>query len=370
VQSNMTKEQFLNKLENVLQRLISERLFDDVTDAEKAGLKSDVSEFIRENAATYTLEELKETFVSAQVTIGLFLEFQSAKEICDGDGKASVSLEKQIGELVNFGVCGSKTPVFPSDNWREPLTGMEFVWVSGGGFQMGSGPWDDQGLSDEKPVHEVWLDGLWVGKYPVTVSQYLVFVTEAAKYEPAWLEEGCRYNIHTGEDDLFKALGESITSDSYPIVGISWMDAVAYARWISEKTGFYFRLPTEAEWEYAARSGGREEKYAGGEDVDQVAWYNDNSDGSAHPVGMKSPNGLGIYDMCGNVSEWCLDFYHKEAYHNHASYNPRVMEQNTCRVVRGGSWNYGARDVRCADRGLFNPEYRGCDLGFRLIRMA
>ncbi|HKI50235.1 MAG TPA: formylglycine-generating enzyme family protein, partial [Desulfobacteria bacterium] len=275
----MTKEQFLKKLENVLQRLISERLFSDVTEVQKAGLKSDVCEFVRENAATYSLEELKETFVSAQATIGLFLEFQSAKEICDGDGRGSAGLEKQIGDLVNFGACGFKAPVLPSDNWREPLTGMEFIRVSGGSFQMGSGPWDDQGRTDEKPVHEVWLDGLWAGKYPVTVSQYLVFVTEAAKYEPAWLEGGGRYNIHTGEDDLFRALGESITSDSYPIVGICWTDAVAYARWISEKTGFYFRLPTEAEWEYAARSGGREEKYAGGADVDAVAWHSDNSDG-------------------------------------------------------------------------------------------
>ena len=366
----MTKEQFLQKLENVLQRLISDRLFGYTNEEQKAGLRSDVSEFIRENAGSYSLEELKETFVSAQATIGLFLEYQSAKEICNGDIKEPTTLENQISSLVNFGQCGSGAPVFPSDNWREPITGTEFIWVSGGSFQMGSGSWDDQGLADEKPVHEVWLDGLWVGKYPVTVSQYLVFVTEAAKCEPAWLEQGSKYNIYTGNDDLFKALGDSIILDLYPVVGISWTDAVAYAQWMSHKTGFYFRLPTEAEWEYAARSGGREERYAGGKDVDVLAWYGDNSNGTAHEVGTKTPNGLGIHDMCGNVSEWCLDFYHKEAYRKHKEYNPQNMEEGPCRTVRGGSWNYGARDVRCADRGLFTPEYRGCDLGFRLVRVV
>ncbi len=366
----MTKEQFLKNLEQVLQRMILERLYGDASEEQKAGLASDVSEFIRENAGCYSFEELKQTFVSAQITIGLFLEYQSAKEICREDSKKPPSMETQITRLVNFGQCTSKRLVFPSDNWREPITEMEFVWVSGGSFYMGSGPWDDQGLADEKPVHEVWLDGLWVGKYPVTVSQYLVFVTEAGKYEPAWLEQGSKYNIHSGNDDLYKALGDSITSDLYPVVGISWADAAAYAQWISHKTGFYFRLPTEAEWEYAARSGGREEKYAGGNDVDAVAWYGDNSNGTAHKAGTKSPNGLGIYDMCGNVSEWCLDFYHKEGYRKHQEYNPQNMEEGPCRTVRGGSWNYGARDVRCADRGLFTPEYRGCDLGFRLVRMV
>ena len=364
----MTKEQFLKNLEKALQHLVLSRLFANGDEEQKAGLSSDVTEFIQESAGAYTLEELKATFTSAQVSMGLFLEYQSAKEICRKGVGEPADLEKQISSLVNFGRCGSKGLVFPSDNWREPITGVDFIWVSGGSFQMGSGPWDDQGLADEKPVHEVWLDGFWVGKYPVTVSQYLVFVTEAGKYEPAWLEEGSKYNIHSGNDDLFKSLGNSITSDAYPVVGVSWTDAVAYAKWISNKTGFYFRLPTEAEWEYAARSGGREEKYAGGGDVDTAAWYSDNSNGAAHPVGMKSPNGLGIHDMCGNVSEWCLDFYHKEAYRNHKEYNPQNMEEGECRAVRGGSWNYGARDVRCADRGLFSPEYRGCDLGFRLVR--
>ncbi len=364
----MTKDQFLKNLEKALLRLIVERLFNDLDEAKKAALKLDVKEFIRERAETYSLPELKETFVSAQVAIGLFLEYQSAKAICESDGEKPQNLEQEIKSLLNTGECVSRRPVFPADNWREPLTGMAFVWVPGGAFQMGSGPWDDQGLGDEKPVHEAWLDGFWIGKYPVTVSQYLVFVTEAAKYEPAWLEQGSPYNIHTGEDDTFRSLEESITGDSYPIVGISWADAVAYCDWISEKTGHFFRLPTEAEWEYAARSGGREEKYAGGGAVDTVAWYGDNSNGSAHPVGTKAANGLGIFDMCGNVSEWCLDFYHKAAYGSHQPYNPQATEKSRARVARGGSWNYGARDVRCADRGLFNPDYRGCDLGFRLIR--
>ncbi|MCP4577965.1 MAG: formylglycine-generating enzyme family protein [Deltaproteobacteria bacterium] len=366
----MTKEQFLNNLEKALQRLVLNHLFDDANEEQKAGLRSDVAEFIRENAGSYTFEELKETFVSGQTAVGLFLEYQDAKEICRGGVKRPADLETGLAGLLNCGQCGTSAPVFPSDEWQEPVTGMDFVWVSGGSFQMGSGSWDDQGLGDEKPVHEVWLDGLWVGKYPVLVSQYLAFVMDAGERQPAWLEEGGKYNIYTGADDLYKALGAAVASDGYPIVGVSWDDAVAYAQWMSEKTSFYFRLPTEAEWEYSARSGGREEKYAGGQDMDARAWYCDNSNGCAHPVGTKSPNGLGIHDMCGNVSEWCLDFYHKEAYQNHKVYNPQNKEEGPCRAVRGGSWNYGARDVRCADRGLFTPEYCGYDLGFRLVRQV
>lgn len=362
--SAMAKNLFLKRLEKALTQLICNRLYENEKEAKSQALALNVEEFIRENASNYTLEELKETFTSAEASIGLFFEYQNAKTICqDAEGKKEKSIDL-------FQLLGSKEPVFPSDRWQEPITGMEFIWVSGSSFQMGCGSWDDEGLSDEKPVHEVWIDGFWLGAYPVTVSQYIAFTKETGQNTPAWLEENGKYNIHTGNDSLYKALGNTITDDNYPIVGVSLADAMAYGKWLSQKTRLFFRLPTEAEWEYAARSGGKPEKYAGGMDVDSVAWYMDNSNGAPHPVGGKAPNGLGVYDLCGNVSEWCQDIYSKNAYRKHQQYNPLNTEDGTCHVVRGGSWQYGARDVRCSDRGLFIPEYRWCDLGFRLVRPA
>ena len=254
------------------------------------------------------------------------------------------------------------------NEWQEPETGMDFVWISGDKFKMGSGEWDPDSQIDELPVHEVRLDGFWMAKFPVTVGQYLMGVNKGSLPCPAWMEEGGRYNIATGENNLFKSLGRTITDDFYPVTGVSWDNALAYARWLSKKTGLQFGLPTEAQWEFAARSGGKKEKYAGSNKADEVAWYNFNSDDSAHPVGEKKPNGIGLYDMCGNVCEWCLDLYNRFAYEIHEHHNPINTENGSCRVVRGGSWNYGARDIRCADRGLYVPEYRGNDLGFRLIR--
>ena len=370
--STITKEQFLANLEKALNQMILKRLFNDADAATQASLKANIREFIVQNSAEYSLEELAETFTSAEATIGLFLEYQDAKRIIKGE-KTPRTLSPPVASPCSpFQTCqpGKGQPVFPSDIWQEPNTGIEMVWVHGATFQMGSGSWDDQGLADEKPVHEVLLDGFWIGRYPITVAQYAMFPDASKRHEPVWLETDSPFNIYTGTDTLYKDLGSSITDDDYPITGISWNDATAFANWLSELSGLHFRLPTEAEWEYAARSGGKEEKYAGGNDVTEVAWYADNSQGSAHPVGVKQPNGLGVYDMCGNVCEWCQDLYAQEAYRQHRLYNPLNTQKGSCRVVRGGSWQYGARDVRCADRGLFVPEYRGCDLGFRIARSA
>lgn len=338
----------------------------------QASLKADIREFIQQNVAEYSLEELTETFTSAEAAVGLFLESQDAKRIVGAKMASHTLSQSEAFPCSPLQVCppGKGQPVFPSDIWREPHTGIEMVWVHGAAFQMGSGSWDDQGLADEKPVHEVLLDGFWIGRYSITVTQYAMFTNAVKCHEPVWLEMDSQYNIYTGTNTLYKDMGSFITGDDYPITGISWTDAAAFTRWLSKLTNHYFRLPTEAEWEYAARSGGKEEKYAGGNKVTEVAWYAENSQGRAHPVGIKQPNGLGIYDMCGNVCEWCQDLYQKEAYRQHRLHNPLITKEGSCRVVRGGSWQYGARDVRCADRGLFVPEYRGCDLGFRIVRSA
>ena len=156
-----------------------------------------------------------------------------------------------------------KTPPKPENVWTDPVTGMEFVKVSGGTFMMGDifGDGDD----DEKPVHEVRLDEFYIGKYPVTQGQWKKIMGD----NPSYFEEG-------GDD---------------PVESVSWDDAQEFIGKLTEMNdGRYgFRLPTEAEWEYAARSGGKKERYAGGNDIDAVAWYEDNSDDSTYPVGRKAP---------------------------------------------------------------------------------
>jgi formylglycine-generating enzyme required for sulfatase activity len=156
------------------------------------------------------------------------------------------------------------------------------------------------------------------------------------------------------------------SGDDFPVESVSWNDAKAYIEKMSRQSGHKFALPTEAQWEYAARSGGKSETYAGGSNVDSVAWYSGNSSNETHRVGTKSPNGLGIYDMSGNVWEWCEDVYDSNAYSRHARNNPVVTSGSIRRVGRGGSWGSGTAGVGSAFRNRFSPDIRSKSLGFRL----
>ena len=224
----------------------------------------------------------------------------------------------------------------------EPITGMEFVWVPGGCFEMGCGSWTDSCDGDEKPVHRVCVDGFWMGKYEVTQGQW----KKVNGNNPSHFKKG----------------------DNYPVENVSWKDAQRFIKKLNSMSrGGKFRLPTEAEWEYACRSGGRPEKYCGGDDVDRLAWYDGNSGSHTHPVGTKSPNGLGIYDMSGNVWEWCADWYDKNYYKSSPRRNPHGPKNGSYRVVRGGSWNDYSMNERSASRIWFRPGVQYDILGFRLI---
>lgn len=349
----INKEQFLLNLERALKKVLCDRLDDDVEI--KKQLANDIEEFISENVSLYSLEELTDTFLSAQMAIGLFYEYQDAKrlaanrdesELSDGPGNSTRS------------------------EWREPLTGMDFIWIPGGSFDMGAGYWDDQAASDEQPVHEVNLNGFWMGKFPVTVAQYKIFASEQGDHRPVWYDPDNPSGILETAPTPYRENPASVWGPSFPVTGVSWHDGVAFTKWLFEKSGFHFRLPSEAQWEYAARSCGQPEKYSGGLPVEEVGWFQDNSGGRAHRVGTLAPNAMGLYDMCGNVAEWCLDMYRRNGYESHAGTDPVILSGQGTRAVRGGSFRYGAKDLRCADRGHYVPENREYDLGLRLVRVS
>jgi formylglycine-generating enzyme required for sulfatase activity len=228
-----------------------------------------------------------------------------------------------------------------SGAFRDSNTGMEFVLVKGGCYEMGDTFGD--GDKDENPVHEVCLDDFYIGKYEVTQGQW----EEVMGSNPSRFENG----------------------SNYPVERVSWNDIQGFIRMLNNKTGIKYRLPTEAEWEYAARSGGKSEKYAGTSkklELGRYAWYDDNSDSKTHPVGQKKPNGLGLYDMTGNVDEWCQDIYSKKAYSKHQRNNPIYKESGSFRVLRGGSWNVSPRSLRASHRRYITPDSGYDILGFRL----
>ena len=220
--------------------------------------------------------------------------------------------------------------------------GIEIVFVEGGTFQMGATSEQGPGAgADEKPVHSVTLSDFYIGKYEVTQAQWKAVM-------------GKNPSNFTGEDNL-------------PVERVSWEDVQEFIQKLNTLTGKTYRLPTEAEWEYAARGGKKSQgyKYAGGNTIEEVAWYNQNSDHKTHPVGKKQPNELGLYDMTGNVREWCQDRYGD--YTSFAQTNPTGPSSGSYRVLRGGSWYRYARYCRVASRNYIIPSYRDNDLGFRLV---
>jgi formylglycine-generating enzyme required for sulfatase activity len=198
------------------------------------------------------------------------------------------------------------------------------------------------GIDNEQPVHTVTVDDFYIARTPVTQAQWTRLMSD----NPSRFQ---------GQD--------------HPVEQVTWQDALNFARLLNDAYhGRYrFDLPTEAQWEFAARSGGKDELYAGGGVVDRLAWYADNSGGQTQPIGRKEPNGLGLFDMSGNVWEWCRDAFLADAYQRHARTNPLIEEKITERVIRGGSWNLDAWSARCARRVGFQADFLGPGLGFRLV---
>ncbi len=250
-----------------------------------------------------------------------------------------------------------------------------FVFVQGGTFPMGS----SSGQSDEKPVHNVTVSSFYIGKTEVTQAQWTA--------------------VMGNNPSDFKG-------DKRPVECVSWYDAIVFCNKLSMmdgRTPAYsvngktdpdtwgyipckgnsisgtitmntnangYRLPTEAEWEFAAWGGKKRKgyKYSGSDNLSTVAWYCDNSGDQTHDVAKKAPNELGLYDMSGNIWEWCWDWY--GSYGSNAQTNPFGPSSGDCRVLRGGSWNYYSDVCRVAYRSYDDPGLRDCFMGFRLVRSA
>ncbi len=244
---------------------------------------------------------------------------------------------------------------------KVPPSPEGMVLIKGGGFNMGDT--FGEGAIYENPVHEVCVDDFYMSKCQVTVGEYREFVNDTGYKTKA--EKDSRK--HCWDNTKFSQ------TDKNPVVDITWDDASEYVKWKKKKTGLNYRLPTEAEWEYAARSGGKKENWAGTineVELGEYAWYNGNSGRKTHPVGQKESNSLGLYDMSGNVWEWCSDWYVDFYYSNSMKDNPKGPSSGGYRVFRGGSWNDKPWFIRVSSRSWFRPDTRYLLIGFRLVLSA
>ena len=251
------------------------------------------------------------------------------------DSKTVSILEGQTASL--SGVLTTHTITIPV---KDGIS-IDMVRVEAGTFTMGATPEMKDPYNDEKPTHQVTLtNDYYIGKYEVTQA-------------------------------LWKAVmgnnPSSFKGDNLPVEEVSWDDCQDFISKLNRITGKTFRLPAEAEWEYAARGGNKSRgyQYSGSSNLSDVAWYKDNSGSKTHAVGTKQPNELGIYDMCGNVWEWCQDWYGK--YSSSSQTNPTGANSGSNRVYRGGGWGSSARYCRLSCRCGSTPVDRGSYLGLRLV---
>lgn len=215
---------------------------------------------------------------------------------------------------------------------------FDMIFVEGGTFQMGS----DKGSSFESPVHPVTLNNFFIGQYEVTQKQW----------------QDVMGNNPSHFNDCFNC----------PVESVSWDDIQEFLTNLNKKTGKNYRLPTEAEWEFAACGGNASKmyEYSGSNDPVEAAWYNSTSGDKTHPIGLKKPNELGIYDMSGNVWEWCNDFFDKSYYLDSPQKNPKGPAKTRFHVLRGGSFDCRTSSIRTRYRGGTTPYDKGSYYGFRI----
>jgi len=263
-------------------------------------------------------------------------------QVIDDGGEASVWISRSF------------TYEFPEDKKPEVppviknIFGQEFVYIPAGEFIRGSAT--DEGDDNEQPQQKIYLDAYYMGKYEVTFEEYDRFCEETGRQKP---------------DDEGWGRGKR------PVINVSWYDAVAYSKWLSKKTGEHYRLPTEAEWEKAARgTDGRKYPWGNTEPTRKKCNF-DNQEGRTMPVGSYE-SGLSpyqLYDIAGNVWEWCQDWYAEDYYAHSSKNNPQGPPIGDYRVLRGGSWSNNIYEMRCTNRNWASPAIGLYNRGFRLVRV-
>ena len=276
---------------------------------------------------------LQITLIRESVGAGIVNQQQSENQQLSNTYVASSSNNSSGSPSVASGSNAISIPV------KDGIS-IEMVKVEAGTFMMGATPEMEKPNSDEKPLHQVTLiNDYYMGKYEVTQALWEAVMGSNPSY--------------------FKG-------DNLPVEKVSWNDCQEFISKLNSLTGRKFRLPTEAEWEYAARGGKKRRgyQYSGSSNITDVAWYDGNSGSKPHPVGTKQANELGIYDMSGNVYEWCLDWY--GSYSSSSQTNPTGADSGSFRVFRGGGWGIYARGCRLSYRYIFTPDDRRSYLGLRL----
>jgi formylglycine-generating enzyme len=227
-----------------------------------------------------------------------------------------------------------------------PITEPRRVRVAAGWFSMGS----DAGQSVERPVHRVWVDSFAMAATQVTVEEYARFLGATKKTPPSYWDD------------------PNFSRPEQPVVAVSWFDAMAYCAWLSANTGSHYRLPTEAEWERAARGSAEGMLFPWGNDPPESrpAYHNRWKTGP-EPVGQSQPNAFGLFEMCENVHEWCSDWFAADYYAISPERNPNGPEKGTRKASRGGSWRHQIKISRCSARSSISPEFKYADYGFRVV---
>ena len=266
--------------------------------------------------------------------------FKAANADANDDGNVNIADVTALIDYLLMGHWPWDAPVYETFT----VNGVTFkmVAVEGGTFTMGATA--EQGSdadTNEKPAHQVTLSSYSIGETEVTQALWVAVMGSNPSYFTGNLQR--------------------------PVERVSWNDCQTFISRLNDLTGKNFRLPTEAEWEYAARGGNKSQgyKYAGSNDINTVAWYGSNSGATAQPVATKAHNELGLYDMSGNEWEWCQDWY--GSYSSGAQTNPTGPSTGSGRVFRGGCWGNGARHCRVSYRAFKYPTYTGSGLGLRLV---
>jgi len=305
-----------------------------------------------ENAASYNLQ------VSAQVNFSNIV--QSYSNITDTSQTLTL-LSPNTLYYWRLNISDGKnvsgwTKPFSFTTGKDSVVQINFNWISveGSSFLMGS----ESGDPDEKPVHNISLNNFSISQYEVTYDQFDLFCDATGRMKP---------------NDNGWGRGNK------PVTNVSWNDAADFCKWVTSQTGKTIRLPTEAEWEFAAKGGilSNGFLYSGGDSLNEIAWNFTNAIGSTHDVGTKKGNELGIFDMSGNVWEWCGDWFDETYYSYSPSVNPKGPLNGTQKVIRGGSWasftvpggegEIVVNGCRVTDRSNSDPSVKSADFGFRCV---